>query len=154
MDWLLVVELVAAVVLLAFVAPICWLILRRRWLSRGGGVFDCSLRLRTTVPDSGWVLGLARYRADRLEWYRAFSLTLRPRKVFRRVDTTTGLQRSPTPVESVLLFADQRIITLTSASRGSWELSMSVDSLTGLLSWLEAAPPGEGHQVGSWPGSG
>lgn len=145
MDWLLVTSLVAVVVLAGLVVPIVWLVVRRQWLSRRGVAFDCNLRLRTTVPGAGWVLGIARYRHDRLEWYRSFSISLRPRMVFPRRETTVGHQRSPSEIEAVLLFDDQRIIELILGGGESWELSMSADALTGMLSWLEAAPPGQDY---------
>lgn len=144
MVWLEVTEIVAAVAFIAIVLPICWLILRRRWLARAGGLFDCSLRLRTTTPGAGWVLGVARYSEDRLEWFRSFSLALRPRVVFERAETRAGRQRTPDPIEALALLEDQRIIMLDETDGTSWELSMSNDALVGLLSWLEAAPPGQG----------
>lgn len=144
MDWLLVLALVALVVVLGLVVPIGWLVVRRHLLSRRGVLFDCGLRLRRTVPDAGWVLGIGRYRADRLEWFPAFSPSLRPRRVFPRSATHSGTQRAPSEIEAVLLFDDQRIIELH-APLGMWELSMSADALTGLLSWLEAAPPGQSY---------
>jgi hypothetical protein len=48
-------------------------------------------------------------------------------------------------VEAVSLYAGQRIVRIDTASDGepqTRELAMSQESLTGLLSWLEAAPPG------------
>lgn len=146
MDWLAVTEVVAIVAALVVIIPICWLIARRRWLARRGGLFDCSLRLRTTTPGTGWVLGVARYSEDRLEWFRSFSLSFRPRMVFQRSVTRAGAQRPPDQLEALLLFDDQRIIQLELADGSHWEAAMAVDSLTGLLSWLEAAPPGQGYQ--------
>lgn len=145
-DWLLVTELIAVALIVLLLLPILWLIARRRWLSRQGGLFDCSLRLSTTTPGTGWVLGVARYSGERLEWFRAFSLSLRPRLVFRRNETWAGAQRRPDAIEAVLLYADQRIIRLETAAGGSWEVAMVEESLTGLLSWLEAAPPGMAYR--------
>ena len=51
----------------------------------------------------------------------------------------------PDPVEAVALNADNRILrveTLQGDTDREWELAMSPESLTGLLSWLEAAPAG------------
>jgi hypothetical protein len=53
--------------------------------------------------------------------------------------------RDPDAVEAVALYAEQRIVRFEIAEPNEpeqWELAMSPDSLTGLLSWLEAAPPG------------
>ncbi len=51
-------------------------------------------------------------------------------------------QREPDPIESVLLYDDQRILRLELSDGRSVEVAMAVASLTGLLSWLESAPPG------------
>jgi hypothetical protein len=142
MDWLGITELVALALVLVLLVPVAFLGIRRRWLSRQGGLFDCSVRLSTTTPGTGWVLGVARYSGDNLEWFRAFSIALRPRLIFPRSQAQAGAQRDPDSIESVLLYDDQRILQLELADGTSWELAMSVASLTGLLSWLESAPPG------------
>lgn len=147
MDWITVTEVVGVVVALLVVLPIIWLVARRRWLARRGGLFDCSVRLKTTTPGTGWVLGVARYREDRLEWFRSFSLSLRPRLVFQRAQTRAGGQRNPDQIESLLLLDDQRVLQLDLADGRTWETSMAADSVTALLSWLEAAPPGQGYQA-------
>ncbi|HQZ00448.1 MAG TPA: DUF2550 domain-containing protein [Propionicimonas sp.] len=146
MDWLGVTELVGLVLVVVLLVPLAWLGARRRGLARQGGLFECSLRLSTKTPGTGWVLGVARYRGDNLEWYRSFSLSLRPRLVFPRSQTHAGAQREPDPIESVLLYDDQRIMRMELADASSWELAMSVASLTGLLSWLESAPPGSHYR--------
>ncbi len=74
---------------------------RRRWLAREGGTFECSVRLRTTTPGAGWVLGVARYAGDQLEWFRFFSYAARPRKRFRRGEVWVVETRDPDPVEAV-----------------------------------------------------
>ena len=48
-------------------------------------------------------------------------------------------------IESVLLYDDQRIMRME-LDASSWELARSVASLTGLLSWLESAPPGSHYR--------
>lgn len=146
MDWLGITELVALTLVVLLLVPVVFLSGRRRWLSRQGGLFDCSLRLSTSTPGTGWVLGVARYSGDNLEWFRAFSLSLRPRLIFPRSQSRAGVQREPDPIESVLLYDDQRIVRLELADGQSWELAMAVASLTGLLSWLESAPPGSHYQ--------
>jgi hypothetical protein len=142
--WLGVVGLLLVLVVLLVLALLL-LGLRRRWLARQGGTFECSLRLRTTTPGSGWALGVGRYNEGRLEWFRFFSYAWRPRKSFPRREVRVLETRDPDPVEAVALYADQRVVRFEIAERGEpeqWELAMSPDSLTGLLSWLEAAPPG------------
>ena len=142
--WLGAVEtLVLLVVLLSL--SLLLLAARRRWLDRSGGAFECSLRLRTTTPGSGWALGVARYNEGTFEWFRFFSYSPRPRRIFDRGAVRVLEAREPNPVEAVALNADQRIIrveVLENEAHDERELAMSPESLTGLLSWLEAAPPG------------
>ena len=142
--WLGVAEVLGALVLLLVLALV-GLALRRRWLARQGGTFECSLRLHTTSPSSGWVLGVGRYNEDLLEWFRFFSYSWRARKSFPRREVRVLDTRDPDPVEAVSLYAEQRIVRfeiVVDGEQQEWELAMSPDSLTGLLSWLEAAPPG------------
>jgi hypothetical protein len=144
--WLQVVlSLVALVALVALILVL--LAARRRWLDRFGGTFECSVRLRVATPGAGYVLGVARYSEGSLEWFRFFSFSLRPRMVFRRGTFDILATRDPSPVEALALNADQRIVLVESIDvpgpvGWEWELAMSPESFTGLLSWLEAAPPG------------
>ena len=142
--WLGVVEILGV---LAGLVAISLLLLagRRRWLDRPGATFDCSLRLRMTTPGAGWVLGVGRYSEGILEWFRYFSYSLRPKMVFPRRNVRVLETRMPDPVEAVALNAGEKVLRLEMQdghSEEEWELAMSQDSLTGLLSWLEAAPPG------------
>ncbi|CAA9287020.1 MAG: hypothetical protein AVDCRST_MAG48-204 [uncultured Friedmanniella sp.] len=133
---ILVVLLALALVLLAA---------RRRYLARQGGTFECSLQLSTTTPGAGWVLGVGRYNGGDLEWFRFFSYSWRPRKSFPRREVRVLETRDPDPVEAVSLYAEQRIVSFEVVGETDpqqWSLALSPDSLTGLLSWLEAAPPG------------
>lgn len=142
MGWFEVIAIIVAAIAVVLL-PVAWIIARRRWLNRRGGLFECSVRLRTTTPGTGWVLGVARYREERLEWFPAFSVSMRPRLVFRRPMTRAAGQRPPDQYEALLLMEDQRVIRLDSGGGENWELSMTTDALTGLLSWLESAPPGQ-----------
>ncbi len=142
MDWVGITEWVALALVLVLLVPVVFLGVRRRWLARQGGLFDCSVRLSSTSPGAGWAMGVARYSGDNLEWFRVFSIALRPRLIFPRSQARAGQQREPDPIESVFLYDEQRILALELTDGRSWELAMSVASLTGLLSWLESAPPG------------
>lgn len=142
--WLGVAEIFGLLLLLG-VLVLLLLAARQRWLARQGGTFACSLRLRTVTPGGGWALGVGRYNQGLLEWFRFFSCTWRPRLIFPRGEVRVAEVRDPDLVESVALGADQRVIrveTTPGETESGWELAMSQDSLTGLLSWLEAAPPG------------
>lgn len=142
--WLGLFEII---VLLVALAALCLVLLaaRQRWLARQGGTFACSLRLETATPGNGWALGVARYNQGLLEWFRFFSYSWRPRLTLPRGEVRVRETRDPDGVEAVTLGADQRVVKVASAAvmeACEWELAMSSDSLTGLLSWLEAAPPG------------
>ena len=137
-------ELILALIVLLVLALVV-LGLRRRWLSRQGGTFECSLRPHSASPGTGWMLGVGRYNEGLLEWFRFFSYSWRARESFPRPEVRVLETRDPDPVEAVALYAEQRIVRFEILVRGEaqhWELAMSPDSLTGLLSWLEAAPPG------------
>jgi hypothetical protein len=142
--WLGVVEILG--VLAALLAmSLLMLAGRRRWLNRLGGTFSCSLRLRMSTPGAGWVLGVGRYSEGILEWFRTFSYSLRPRVVFPRRNVRVLETRMPDPVEAVALNAGEKVLRIEMQDghvETEWELAMSQESLTGLLSWLEAAPPG------------
>ncbi|GAA3554920.1 DUF2550 domain-containing protein [Microlunatus spumicola] len=138
--WLGVLETLGLLLVLA-VLLLLLLAVRRRWLSRSGGTFECSLRVRTATPGAGWVLGVGRYHAGRLEWFRFFSFAVRPRETFPRGQVRVVDSRDPDPVEAVSLTAESRILALEVGPQ-TRELAMSEDSILGLLAWLEAAPPG------------
>jgi hypothetical protein len=149
--WLGVAEIAIAVVLLIGIA-IVLLAVRRRWLARQGGTFECSARLHAGQPSGGWALGVARYNGEMLEWFRFFSYAFRPRISLRRTQIRVVETRDPDPVEALALYEGQRVVSLAGkdpatgqprAGRDTpWELAMDPQSLTGLLAWLEAAPPG------------
>lgn len=144
------VVLTALLVIVLVLLPFALLYLRRRWLTGQGGLFDCAYRISDKTPGSGWVLGMARFRGENLEWFRAFSLSLWPKMVFPRVGTTYVHQRQPAGLEAIALFEDAMIVTLRDrASGGTSSLSMSRDEVLALMSWLESAPPGSHYLPGS-----
>ncbi len=127
--------------LLLFVLYGAGLIVRRRLLSRHGGTFELSHRYRTERPGRGWVLGLGRYSGERLEWFRVFSLSPRPKQVWTRDQLKYDGRRAPLGAEQASLYPDHLVIQCQSPT-GEVELAMSMSSLTGFQSWLEAMPPG------------
>lgn len=141
MGWQVVV--VALVVVLLCMLPLVSLYMRRRWLTGQGGVFDCAYRREEGAPGSGWTLGLARYRGETLEWFRAFSFGLRPSLTFRRGVIVYNAQRPSNSVEAVVLFDESRVVTLRDRiTCHEYSLAMSPESVMALMSWFEAAPPG------------
>jgi hypothetical protein len=140
-EWLL--ESAAFVLLLVLLLGVA-LIVRRRWLSRHGGTFELSYRARDTTPGRGWLLGLGRYTGERLEWFRIFSLSPRPKRVWPRQALTYVERRDPEGVEQLSLYPGHVVIRCETPS-GMVELALGSSSLTGFQSWLEAAPPGAQH---------
>jgi hypothetical protein len=138
--WQVVLDALAAVLVLVLLYGVA-LVVRRRVLSRNGGTFELSYRVRTEKAGRGWLLGIGRYSGDRLEWFRIFSLWPRPRESWQRSDLSYLGQRVPEGVERMSLFGDHVVVTCSSP-RGDVELAMSPSSLMGFQAWLEAAPPG------------
>jgi hypothetical protein len=139
MDWSALLPWVGLVLLLCVLVLLVWWYARRSWLERSGGVFSCELNLGD-ADHPHWVLGVARYSGEHLEWFRALSLGLRPKFTFRRSVTTARGAGVTKEAESL----GQRMLRLEAITAGeprSWEFVMDVDSATGLLAWLEAAPP-------------
>lgn len=117
------------------------LFVRRRVLTRSGGTFDCSLRVRQGRFGKGWVLGIGRYAGDDLEWFRVFSYTTRPRRVLVRSELQVLDRRRPRGPEVYALLSGAVIVQCRD-ERSTVEVAMSEDALTGFLSWVESAPPG------------
>jgi Protein of unknown function (DUF2550) len=140
-EWLL--ESAAGVLLLVLVLGVA-LIIRRRWLSRHGGTFELSYRARASQPGRGWLLGLGRYTGDRLEWFRIFSLSPRPKMVWQRSTLNYVERRDPEGVEQLSLYPGHVVIRCETPA-GDVEMALGSSSLMGFQSWLEAAPPGAHH---------
>ncbi len=115
---------------------------RRFLLERGGGTVECGLR---RGPDGSWRLGLASYQREELCWFGALGLTMRPDVVFPRRDLTVVSRRLPTEAEAASLGPGMVVVECRvgeGTPGGTIELALGEEALTGLLSWLEAAPPG------------
>ncbi|HEX5495333.1 MAG TPA: DUF2550 domain-containing protein [Mycobacteriales bacterium] len=135
-----IIEILALVLLLG-ICGLLALALRRRYLLRGNGAIDLSLRLRDGAPGRGWALGIGRYLGDELVWYRAFTFTWRPTRVLsRRTLEVTG-RREPTGAEAWSVQANAVVVECQNEGRRV-EIAMAADAVTGFLSWLESQPPG------------
>lgn len=140
MPWGLII--VTVIVIAVAMTPFVLLYLRRRWLTGQGGLFDCAHQIETK-QGSAWVLGVARYRREQLEWFRAFSLGLRPQLVLPRVTTGYVHQRQPQGLEAIALFEGSTIVMLKDRITGATNaFGMARDEALALMSWLESAPPG------------
>jgi hypothetical protein len=139
---------------------------RRFLLERGGGTVECGLR---RGPNGSWRLGVASYQREELNWFGALGLTMRPDVVFPRRDLTVVSRRLPTEAEAASLGPGMIVVECqlgedsgqfgpapdgmpgpggvpgpggATGPGGTVELAMGEEALTGLLAWLEAAPPG------------
>lgn len=137
-QWLL--DIVGLLLLLAVLYGIA-LIVRRRVISRNGGTFELSHRLREAHPGRGWVLGLGRYNGESLEWFRIFSLSPSPKVSWSRDKLAFAGRRALEGAEEMALYDGHVIVACTYAGEPV-ELAMGEASLTGFQSWLEAGPPG------------
>jgi len=130
------------------------LAVRRRVLARRHATFDCSLRLTEAANGKGWVLGVAAYADDALEWYRVFSYATRPRHVMARRELEIVDRRVPEGAEVFSLLSGAVIVrcregggTGSAGESGDSgdivEFAMGDAALTGFLAWLESAPPSQ-----------
>lgn len=131
---------VVGVCLLAAVLLITAFAFRRRWLSRDGGTFDCSLQLAEKDHGRGWALGLARYVGDELQWFRVFSLVWWPKLVVNRRLLQRVSTRRPIGNEPLVTYAGHVIVDAELADR-TVHFAMTEEALTGVLAWMESAPP-------------
>jgi hypothetical protein len=131
--WLFAGLLVLVLLAAAFIAS------RRYLLERGGGTVECGLR--RPADAAPWRLGVASYQLEELRWFSAFGLSSRPDEVFGRRAVTVVARRSPEEAETQILGTGRIIVECSVQDQDSVELALSDSALTGLLSWLEAAPP-------------
>lgn len=112
-------------------------VLRLRGLSRRVGSFPCQAR-GAGNPQAPFTLGIAHYGVGRIDWWRCWSLSLRPSRTWRR-DALVVTGRVP------LDHAGQHDQYLVRCRYDGvdFELTMSAGAYAGLASWLEAAPPGQ-----------
>jgi hypothetical protein len=139
--WLFAALLIVLVLAAAGIAA------RRFLLERGGATVECGLRQR----GRSWRLGLASYQLDEFRWYGIFGVSMRPEQTFPRRDLAVVARRPPTE-EEVTILGPGRIVAECqlgasggggeAGEAGTVDLAMAESALTGLLAWLEAAPPG------------
>jgi hypothetical protein len=130
--WLFAAFLIVLVLVAAGIAA------RRFLLERGGGTVECGLR-KGTGP---WRLGVASYQREELCWFGIFGFSMRPDEVFPRGDLTLVSRRLPSDAEAASLGPGMIVVECKLGEDSPVELAMGESALTGLLSWLEAAPPG------------
>jgi len=111
---------------------------RRYLLERRGGTVECGLR----SPGGSWRLGVASYQREELCWFGVFGVSMRPEEVFPRRDLAVVSRRVPTEAEESILGPGMVVVECARGEDGPVELALGESALTGMLAWLEAAPPG------------
>jgi hypothetical protein len=146
--WLFAAFLVLLVLAAAGIAG------RRFLLERGGGTVECGLR-KGTGP---WRLGVAAYHREELYWFGVFRVSMRPEEIFPQHELTVISRRLPSEGEAASLGPGMIVVECRFGAAGSTvELALAESALTGLLSWLEASPPGSHLGISSsglaplWP---
>lgn len=110
--------------------------LRRRFLLSGLGAVTMWVRRPGMLR---WSVGVAWYGSDVLLWYRGLSFAVRPHERLSRAAMQIDGQRSARR-DDLALPTDLVVVECTT-SDGPRELAMDRSTVTGLLSWLESAPP-------------
>jgi hypothetical protein len=148
---MVVVEWIAIGVLVVL-AAVAALFVRRSLVVRAGGTIRLNLRLSTMLNGRGWSPGFARFAGDELRWYRMFSFAIRPKRVLSRRGMVVERRRLPQGQERLVLPADWVILRCISR-HAPVEIAMARSTVTGFMSWLEAAPPGavSSRPARDWP---
>jgi hypothetical protein len=106
---------------------------RVRRLAHRVGSFECAFR---PAGRKDWTSGIAVFGVGRVDWYRLVSLSLRPTRSFARESLEVG-SRVHRPSNG-----GGQVMEIRCRLEGEdVELAMKRESLAGLVSWLESAPP-------------
>jgi len=133
--WLFAALLILLVLAAAGIAA------RRFLLERSGATVECGLR-RPGPKSRSWRLGLASYQLDEFRWYGIFGVSMRPEQTFPRRDLAVVARRPPTEEEVTILGPGRIVAECQLGASATIDLALAESALTGLLAWLESAPPG------------
>lgn len=148
MDLVLILEILGLALLAFIVVLIVLVTVRRSMLARSGAV-DVCWRYDLDRSGHGWVLGQGRFDGPNLLLYRSFSPLPAAARRLSRERLTLGDRRCPVGTEADLLPVGSVIITCTDGGT-PFELAVSEQVSTGVLSWLESLPPSSpAHRRGS-----
>ena len=117
--------------------------IRRRLLMAGGGTIRLQVRFSTLVPGRGWSAGIGQFVGDELRVHRLFSLAVRPKRVLDRTVLVVEQRRPPEGPELLTMSPQWVVLRCSNGTSGEIEIAMPESTVTGFLSWLEAAPPGQ-----------
>lgn len=134
------IPILLAVIGMLIVVMALAVVARQLVVSRQRGAFECSVHRRSLVGGPTWQHGLMRFGTDRLRWFRAFSMRLRPEVVLRRSEIREVSRRRL----AVQLPEGEDSYLVTFELQGGRTLEAIVDLPSGaaLNAWLEGAPTG------------
>lgn len=127
----------ASLLLLLLVLLVVGFVIRRSLLLRGIGAVEIWIKL----SPRRWSLGVGWFDGDELSWYRVFSLSPRPARVLVRGQLQVVERRKPSERDAIVLPRKTVILACQTPHRLE-QVAMSAGAVNGLLSWLEAQPPG------------
>jgi len=137
-----VIEAIGIGVLIVLVGLLV-IFIRREAISRRGGTIDMNVRLSTFAPERGWAPGVGQFVGEELRWYRMFSFGVRPRRILSRHALVIEGRRPPEGAERLAMPPGWVIVRCRgNGGAEATEIALAGPALAGLLSWLEAAPPG------------
>jgi hypothetical protein len=141
---------VFGICVVALIALLFAIFFRARLFMLGGGTIRLQVRVSTLIPGRGWSTGIGRFHGDELRFYRMFSLAFRPKRIFDRADLVIDERREPEGPERLTMPGHWIVLRLS--TRGAqFDIAMAESTVTGFLSWLEAAPPGPPGSVAPRP---
>ena len=135
-----------AAALLVSAASLAALFVRRGVLQREGGFDMCLSEGRHEGWSGGWIFGVGLVRDEQIDWYRTFTISLRPKRVLHRAGLIVLSRREP-DAEELYELPRGHVIFVCATDDAPVEISMSESSATAFLAWREGAPPG-GRLVG------
>ena len=134
---------ILGICIVALLALLFVIFFRRRLLMAGGGTIRMQVRFSTLVPGRGWSAGIGQFVGDELRVHRLFSLAIRPKRVLDRTVLVVEQRRPPEGPELLTMSRQWVVLRCSNGVAGEIEIAMPESTVTGFLSWLEAAPPGQ-----------
>lgn len=128
------------IVMLALVlAAIAIFVYRRRRILILQGAIEMSVH-RGSGFRGGWVLGVAQFSDEHLEWFRLTSYRAGPSLRICRRETVITRRQEPSSNDAVWMPPDAIVLYLQTPN-GDQQVAVPKSALPGLLSWWESAPP-------------
>lgn len=136
----------AALLMMLGLLMVAGLLIRRTLLYRVGATLHCAARIAPFRSSRGWRLGVVRYTATHLQWFRLFSFAPGPALALVRRELEVVGRREPRGSE-LHAVAHGAVVTTcvgrdASGAEVRVEFAFSDGVLTGFLAWLESSPPG------------